>query len=280
VSTTFSNSPPALTAADFHRISRLAQERFGLNLPPGKESLVASRLGRLIRAGGFSSFADYYRHVISDASGEALTEMIDALTTNYTLFLREPAHFDFLRRVATTQFRREPSLRIWSAACSSGEEPYSIAMALLDVAQGCRWPANLEIIASDISTRVLRKAQAAIYEQERFESVPEHWPRSYLLRGVGKRVGVYKIKPEVARLVRFERLNLMDRLPRRTFHVIFCRNVMIYFDRATQQNLVSRIAECLEPDGYLLIGHSESLSAIDHPLRYLRPATYHKEGRK
>jgi chemotaxis protein methyltransferase CheR len=272
-------SPPALTQADFRKISELAYQRFGLNLPPGKEGLVATRLGKKIRQGGFSTFAEYHRHVLADSTGEALIGLIDALTTNFTSFLRERAHFDLLTHAATTEFRDEPSFRVWSAACSSGEEPYSIVMSLLDAAQStpCRWSSDLRVLATDISTRVLDKARAGIYEANRFESIPDPWRRGFLLKGTGNYEGSFKIKPSVAAHVQFARLNLIEPLPAGCFHFVFCRNVMIYFDKPTQQDIVRRLAEHIEPGGYFFVGHSETLNSIDHPLQYVRPAVYRKD---
>jgi chemotaxis protein methyltransferase CheR len=269
---------PEITAADFARISRFAHDRFGLELPPGKEALVAARVGKKIRQGGFRSFAEYHRYVLADPTGNAITELIDALTTNVTSFLREPSHFELLCRTAALEFCEARQLRVWSAACSSGEEPYSIAMALLDApAAGCKWRGAIEILASDISAAVLGRAREGAYEAEKFRSLPEAWRRAYLLQGSGAKTGWCKVKPEVAALVRFERRNLLDAFPGRRFHYIFCRNVMIYFNRATQQDVVSRLAACLEPGGYLLTGHSESLNGIHHELECVQASVYRRK---
>jgi chemotaxis protein methyltransferase CheR len=266
------SSLPTLTEAEFQKISRFAHERFGLNLPPGKEGLVNARLGKMIRQGGFASFAAYYRHVRSDRTGQALTALIDALTTNYTAFLREPAHFDFLHSAALAEFPAARPLRIWSAACSTGEEPYSIAMTLLDAGIS-----SLEITASDISTRVLRIAREGIYDAEKLRALPEVWRRSWLTPFGNDSC---RIKPQIAGLIRFEHRNLMEPLPSRKFQFIFCRNVMIYFERATQQQIVQRLTPCLEPGGYLFVGHSESLNGVRHALRYIRPSIYRNEGKR
>jgi len=272
---------PALTSADFQKISRLAYDQFGLNLPAGKETLVAARLGKRMRLDGFRTFAEYYSHVQSDATGQALIHLIDALTTNFTSFLREPRHFEFLTKAVTGEFRDAASMRVWSAACSSGEEPYSIAMSLLDAASRvkCAWRPAIKILATDISTRVLDIARGAIYPAERFETLPDAWKHAYLLKGSGENRGKFKIRPEVASLVEFGRLNLMESLPSQGFQFVFCRNVMIYFDRPTQQRIVRRLAEVVLPGGYLFIGHSETLNGFDQPLRYVGPAIYRKEPR-
>lgn len=266
-----------LKPAEFRQISELAYERFGLDLKRGKEALVAARLGKRLRQRGFQTFSEYYQHVVSDASGEALVELIDSLTTNHTSFLRERSHFEFLGRAAREEFQHIKTLEIWSAACSSGEEPYSIAMCVADAL--AREPGrSFRVLATDISTRVLALARRAVYPAERFNEVPQAWQRAYLLRGEGQSRGYYKIKPEVAGLVEFERLNLIETFPhRRLFHVIFCRNVLMYFDKPTQQAIVGRLTGAIETGGYLLVGHSESLTGVEHQLRYVRPAVYRKE---
>ena len=265
-----------LKPADFEKIRRLAYDEFGLDLKHGKEELVSARLGKLIRCGSFATFASYYDHVVGDRTGEALIEMIDALTTNHTSFLREPAHFEFLEGALVNEFRGVRNLRIWSAACSTGEEPYSIAFYLLNA----DLPASaFRIQATDISTRALAKAKKGVYPLERFEHVPQPWRRRFLLQGEGEWKGWYKIKPEVTGTIQFGRLNLVEPLNvHESYHVIFCRNVMMYFDRKTQAELVNQLASRLEPGGYLFVGHSESLSGIQHPLVYCRPAIY-RNGR-
>jgi chemotaxis protein methyltransferase CheR len=269
-----------LTPAEFRQISDLAYERFGLDLKRGKEALVAARLGKKLRKLGFGTFAEYHRHVLADSTGEALIELIDALTTNHTSFLRERAHFEFLARAVNEELREISALRVWSAACSSGEEPYSLAMCLAEAV--ARPPAKnargFRILATDISTRVLASARRAVYPAGRFDDIPEAWRRAYLLRGRGESQGFYKIKPELAQLVEFARLNLIEPFPaREPFQVIFCRNVMMYFDKATQQNIVQRLAQCLVRGGYLFVGHSESLTGVDHGLQYVRPAVYRQQ---
>jgi chemotaxis protein methyltransferase CheR len=266
-----------LTPAEFRQISDLAYQRFGLDLKSGKEALVAARLGKKLRKLGFQTFAEYHRHVLADSTGDALIELIDALTTNHTSFLRERAHFEFLARAANEEFRDVSTVRVWSAACSSGEEPYSIAMCLAETL--AKSPARqFQIVATDISTRVLDTARRGVYPVTRFDEVPEPWRRSYLLRGRGESNGFYKVKPQLGQRIEFARLNLIEPFPQRPpFHVIFCRNVMMYFDKATQQNIVQRLSGCLERGGYLFVGHSESLTGVEHALHYVRPATYRNQ---
>jgi chemotaxis protein methyltransferase CheR len=268
-----------LKEREFRQISELAHQRFGLELKPGKEALVASRLGKRLRERGFKTFDDYYQHILADRTGDALIELIDSLTTNHTSFLRERAHFEFLSRAAVEEFSRG-DLNIWSAACSSGEEPYSIAMCVTEAwSRASVKGRTLRVLATDISTRVLGVAQRGVYPAERFREVPEAWKRAYLLKGVGESLGHYKVKPEVARAISFERINLIEPFRHgRTFQVIFCRNVMMYFDKATQQDIVERLGAELEPGGYLFVGHSESLTGVKHRLAYVCPAIYRKEG--
>lgn len=263
---------------EFDAIRRLAYEKFGLDLRRGKEELVAARLGKRMRQGGFTSFEKYYQHVLEDSTGEALIGMIDALATNHTSFLRETQHFDFLREHVLPGLRERPRIDLWSAACSTGEEPYTLAFTLCD-----QWGAEtfrkVRILATDISTKALAAAQKAVYPAERFSTVPAGWQRQFLLRGEGRWKGWYRIKPEVRSQVEFARLNLVEPFSHgHLFPVIFCRNVMIYFDKATQEALVNRLAGSLEPGGYLFIGHAESLTGVRHALTYIRPAIYQKPG--
>ncbi|HUE01803.1 MAG TPA: protein-glutamate O-methyltransferase CheR, partial [Bryobacteraceae bacterium] len=249
---------------EFDAIRRLAYEKFGLDLRKGKEELVAARLGKRMREGGFGSFDEYYRHVVGDASGEALVGMIDSLATNHTSFLREAAPFEFLRENVWPGLRERLRIELWSAACSTGEEPYTLAFSLFEQL-GAQAFKKVRILATDISTKALDAAHRAVYPAERFSTMPPAWLRQFLLRGEGRWKGSYRIKPEVRSQVEFARLNLVESFSQRSlFPVILCRNVMIYFDKVTQEGVVNRLASCLEPGGYLLIGHAESLTGIKH----------------
>jgi chemotaxis protein methyltransferase CheR len=261
---------PVLTAREFSRISTLMHERFGVDLRAGKEGLVAARLGKKLRQGGFTTFSAYFERALADPGGGLLIEMVDALTTNHTSFLREQAHFDFLTGTIAPSIPPATTLQIWSAASSTGEEPYSIACVLLAAAGFAN--RKFHILATDLSTRALDKAKAAVYPAERFRDFPAPWRQAFLTK-TGD--GDFRIKPEVAARVEFRRINLVEPITHgRKFHVIFCRNVMIYFDRATQETLVQRLGACLEPGGYLFVGHSETLTGIDHRLEYVKPAIY------
>jgi chemotaxis protein methyltransferase CheR len=267
---------PVLEEREFEKISQLAYEHFGLDLRGGKQGLVAARLGKKLRELGLNSFQHYYDYVKADRSGAALAGMVDQLTTNHTSFFREPRHFDFLRKTIFPSLRARPRIHIWSAACSSGEEPYSIAMSLLEESS-CEAAAKVRIKATDISTRVLEKARIGVYAAERLEGLPPALLQRYLVRNQD---GTSRFKNEVRSMVDFEHLNLMQPLPESyRCSVIFCRNLMIYFDKPTQQSLVQRLTEHLEDGGYLLTGHSESLNNVAHGLDYVCPATYRKPGR-
>jgi len=269
-------APRPLSRRQFEQIRRLAYQQFGLDLREGKEELVNARIGKLMRRYGFNRFEQYQQYLEADPSGEALIELIDALTTNVTSFLREPAHFDFLATELAPLWAKRDQVCIWSAACSSGEEPYTAAITLLEQWRGKPGPI-LSILATDISTRALATAARGIYPADRFQSFPPEWLSRYFLRGHGRWSGWYKVKPEVRRIIEFRRLNLIEPFNHpQPFTLIFCRNVMIYFDKPTQQQVVAKLAACLEPGGYLFVGHSESLAGKTAGLVYIQPAIYKK----
>jgi chemotaxis protein methyltransferase CheR len=266
-----------LAPAEFDEVRRLARGSFGLDLKPGKEEMVQARLRRLVEGGGFRSFREYCRHVSRD--NRALAAMIDALATNHTSFLREPEHFDFLRSQVLPGLAGRKPLEVWSAACSTGEEVWTLAMVLNDALPGNR----IRIAATDISNKALRMAAAGAYSEERCQNVPGLWLSRYFEAGPA-RPRTYVVSPRMRGQVMFRRLNLLEPYcwPRR-FPVIFCRNVMIYFDQETQDRVIRQLAGCLEPGGYLFVGHAESLARVAHGLEYVRPAVYRKpagsEGR-
>ncbi len=270
-----------LTDADFQKISRLIHEQAGICLSEGKEALVRSRLGKRIREGQFGSFRNYYDHVVSDTSGKELVQLLDCISTNFTSFFREEKHFDFLRsellpELMEAKRNRDKKLRIWSAGCSSGEEPYSIAITLLEaVKTPSIW--DVKILATDISTKVLKTAESGVFHKDRVQAIPSDLLKRCFLKGERHWKDHVRVKDWVKEHVRFERLNLMHQFTfNEPFDCIFCRNVMIYFDNKTRADLVNRFYLCLEKGGAFLIGHSESLTGIQHPFRYIRPAVYRK----
>jgi chemotaxis protein methyltransferase CheR len=265
-----------LRREEFNKIRGLAEERFGLDLKPGKEELVLARLGRVLRDGGFTSFDDYYQYVVRDQTGDSLTTLIDALTTNFTSFFRGADHFDFLKTKIVPALRKRPKARLWCAAAATGEEPFSIVFTLLEAA-GMAAASKVQVVATDISTRALAVAKRGVYADDRFAGVPEAVRRRYLLRGHEAAEGYYKVRPEIQRCVEFRRLNLIEKISHpESFPVIFCRNVMIYFNQETRHNVVNQLIDWLEPGGYLFVGHSESLNSRDFALDYVQPAIYQK----
>ncbi len=266
--------------SEFDFIRSLVYERSRINLGPDKRQLVSARLGKRLRATNVASLSDYCALLQQPDAEQELGHLIDAISTNHTFFFRESAHFDFLRTKAVPEMlerartERWARLRVWSAACSSGEEPYSIAMTLAGTLPTWQW----HIDATDISRRVLAKAAAAIYSDEAVQRLPLEMIRTHFQRGFGPQEGNHRVKPALRDRVSFRHLNLLEGEPpfSEPFQVIFCRNVMIYFDRPTQEELVGRLARRLVPGGYLFVGHSESLTHLRHSLRAIQPAVYQK----
>jgi chemotaxis protein methyltransferase CheR len=263
----------------FNYIIALIYDRCGIRLHDGKHHLIRARLGKRMRHYGLSSLTDYCQFLKNQANEEEITHVVDALTTNFTHFLREEDHFKFLVNQALPALIQGPTKRfkVWSAACASGEEPYTIAFYLMDhypTLNGWDW----QILATDISTKVLSKAQQGIYPNDRLSSVPAEWMRKYFQRGVNAWEDYCRVKKPVADKIRFKQLNLLGAYDfNDSFEVIFCRNVMIYFDRPTQEHLVRQLSRLLVPKGYLLVGHAESLTGLNVPLRCLKPSVYQKQ---
>lgn len=259
-----------LSGAHFTRIATLLHEHAGIRLREGKEGLVRARLAKRLRALGLTDFDAYLAHVESERSRAEFTEMVDALTTNKTSFFREHAHFAVLR---DDVLPASPGpVRLWSAGCSSGEEAYTLAMVLHE-ALGTAAAAQARILATDISHRVLAVAKAGRYPAETLADVPPSLRQQYWRAIDGD--ARYEAGPALRQVVQFGRLNLMAPWPMRgPFDAIFCRNVMIYFDKDTQQRLVERYRQLLRPGGYLFVGHSESLTGLAHQFRYVQPAVY------
>jgi chemotaxis protein methyltransferase CheR len=268
---------------DYERISRLVYEQCGINLHEGKKELVKARLGKRLREGNFKSFGEYYRYVTTDDGTSELIMMIDSLSTNLTYFFREDSHFQTLRNMmklpakTSNQDGLSEKLRIWSAGCSTGEEPYSLAMTVCESRNGLF--GDVKIMATDISTRVLQTASKGVFGKERLNNVPPMILKKYFQMGFGACDGQFLIKKSIRDMVQFSRFNLMDTPPSNyRFDIIFCRNVMIYFDKATQEGLVSRFSQCLNRGGHLFVGHSESLTGLSHELKYIEPSVYRKQA--
>lgn len=278
------NLPATLTDREFQRFSSLIYEKVGIKMPPVKKIMLEARLKKRLKALGIDSYEEYCDYVFSheDRAGE-LVHLIDVVTTNKTDFFREPAHFDFLVKTAlpTILKARENEsrdlVRIWSAGCSTGEEPYTLAMVLSEFAGG-RPNFRAAIYASDISTQVLQTAQSAIYPEERTDPIPLSLKKKYLLRSREKAKNLVRIIPELRSLVSFRRINFMDDNfgISEKMDIIFCRNVVIYFDKPTQQTLMRKFHRQLRPGGYLFIGHSETLSDLDVDFKAVASTVYRK----
>jgi chemotaxis protein methyltransferase CheR len=246
----------SFTAKDFERVRELLYRHSGIKLSDQKQDMVYSRLTRRLRASGLHTFSDYLR-LLESGDGEEWEAFINALTTNLTSFYREPYHFPEL--AAHVSGLRKRPIRLWCAAASTGEEPYSMAMTMMDAFGTYRPP--VEIIATDIDTQVLEKAKAGVYTLDRLEKIPLDDIKRFFLKGTGRQEGYAKVRPELRHLISFHQLNLLDaRWPIvGPFDAIFCRNVMIYFDKQTQYKILARFVPLLEPHGLLFAGHSESL---------------------
>jgi chemotaxis protein methyltransferase CheR len=268
------DSTLGLGERELQRLSRLLYDASGITLHAGKGPLVLARLQKRIIEQGHASFAVYLDAVERDRSGEALAELVDAMATNHTSFFREAQHFAYLESsiVPPLRDRRVPvPLKVWSMPCSSGEEPYSLAMALLDASV----PAGFTILASDVSTKALTRARAGVYRKQAVAGLPTAVLRRHFERGLAREDGLVRVNAAVRRYVAFKRLNLID-LPDlgQRFDVIFCRNLLIYFDQAAQQRAIQALERHLAPGGHLFISHSESLNAVTHAVRWVAPGVY------
>ncbi len=275
------HSTNELSEKEFRCFADLVYKKAGINLHDGKRELVRARLGKRLRGTQFRSFKEYYQYLTEQDQGDELIRMLDVISTNLTSFFREPKHFEFLEEKVLVDLKKKangaaPSLRIWSAGCSSGEEPYTLAMVVRRFFQNTL-NFQYSILATDISTQVLSSAMAGVYHESRLRNMPPDTLRRFFQKGRGKWEGHYRAKAELRNHIEFRRFNLMDQFPfKEKFDVIFCRNVMIYFDKPTQQSLVKKYYDCLVKGGYFFIGHSESLMSIDHSFKYVQPSVYLK----
>jgi chemotaxis protein methyltransferase CheR len=270
---------------EFQRFSSLIYNSAGIKMPPAKKTMLEARLQTRLKVLGLASFEEYCNYVFShEAHAGELVHLIDVVTTNKTDFFREPGHFDFLVKSALPtilqtrgDLSRDP-VRIWSAGCSTGEEPYTLAMVLSEFADG-RPGFRAAITASDICTQVLQTAKSAIYPEERADPIPLNLRKKYLLRSRESSKSLVRIAPQLRSLVSFRRINFMDDdfgLAEK-MDIIFCRNVVIYFDKATQQALMRKFHKQLRPGGYLFIGHSETLNGLDVDFKAVASTVYRKE---
>jgi chemotaxis protein methyltransferase CheR len=274
----------AINDRDFARLSSFIHSEYGIKLPEGKRVLLESRLRRRLRVLGMNSYSEYCDYLFSpEGTQNEIIHMIDVVTTNKTDFFREPKHFDFLVQTALPELIKvyEANSRrkytIWSAGCSTGEEPHTLAMVLSEFAER-QHGFNFSILATDISTRVLEHARRGIYKEEVVQPVPVAMKMKYLLKGKDKNNGLVRVGPQLRSLINFRRLNFMDSDfgIKEPVDIIFCRNVIIYFDRPTQEKLLNRFARQLIPGGYLFMGHSETLSGMSVPLQPAGQMVYRK----
>lgn len=269
---------------DFSRLSEFIHTQCGIKMPPAKKTMLEGRLRKRLKALGIESFGKYCEYLFNSSEAETeFVHMINVVTTNKTDFFREPDHFDHLSHrvlpeiINSQGIGSRKRLNVWSAGCSTGEEPYTLAMVLSEFAE--THPAfRFSILATDISTAVLEKASMGIYEHEKVHPIPMMLRKKYLLRSKNKEQKIVRVAPELRALVRFERLNFMDEEydVKEPIGIIFCRNVIIYFDRRTQEGILRRLSKHLISGGYLFMGHSETLHGMDLPLVQMATTVYRK----
>jgi chemotaxis protein methyltransferase CheR len=269
---------------EFDYIASLVHNHSRIHLGEDKKALVTARLSKRLAQLNINNFKEYCHLLNSSAGKEELPRLLDVISTNFTHFFREPKHFDFLYHHILPEWTKRmvnhrAPFRVWSAGCSSGEEPYSIAILLANYF-GNQSPVSWQVVASDLSTRVLKVAEEGVYRSNQVKKVKTEWLREYFRKGVDQWEGFYRIKPSLRSQVFFCHLNLFqpNNAFRPGFHVIFCRNVMIYFDRETQEELIKRLSHYLLPGGFLVVGHAEGLTSIKHSLIKRYPSVVQKPG--
>ena len=277
----------ALSSKDFNRLSGFIYGEFGIKMPEAKKTMLEGRLAKRLRLLKLSTYADYCDYLFSEEGKKVeLVHLINAVTTNKTDFFREPTHFDYLTGTVLPELARtsgagvRDKLNIWSAGCSTGEEPYTLTMVLSEYALAHReFSAGYSILATDISTRVLQMAKSAVYHHDRIAPIAQSLRKQYLLRSRDKDNPVVRIVPELRAQVRFGQLNFMvdDFGLRERMDIIFCRNVIIYFDKETQERLMNKFCRYLVPGGFLFLGHSESLHGYNLPLVQVAPTVYQRQ---
>jgi chemotaxis protein methyltransferase CheR len=263
-----------MSQSDFTRLREFIYNECGITLTDSKKTMLEGRLQKRLRELSLKSFSQYCDYLFSSSGfEEELTDMINQVTTNKTDFFREPAHFEYLTRKALPELGRlKKSFLVWSAGCSSGEEPYTLAMVLQEY--GC----HFTVLATDISTRVLEKARLAVYDEERVGPIPADLKRKYLLTNKDRTKKLFRVVPELREQVKLRRLNFMDSDFgfREPIDIIFCRNVIIYFDKPTKERLLNHFCRYLSPHGYIFMGHSETLLGMDVPLVPVAPTVYRR----
>jgi chemotaxis protein methyltransferase CheR len=267
-----------LSEKDFDRLSKFIYSQYGIKMPKAKQIMLQSRLQKRLRALKIPSFSDYVDYVFSPDGETEIISMMDVVSTNKTDFFRENQHFEFLRDTVLpeiVELNRQNFIKVWSAGCSSGEEPYTLAIVLSEYARKVHG-FDFQILGSDLSTIVLEKAVTAVYPEEKVEVIPLELKKKYLLRSKDREKPTVRIVPELRAKASFMRLNFMDDIYNapQNFDIIFCRNVLIYFDRETQEKVINKLCRHLRLGGYFFLGHSESITGIDVPLKQIRPTVF------
>lgn len=266
-----------ITDQEFRRIADYMKKNFGIHLSDEKKTMVVGRLSQVLLSLDIHSFSDYMDYIAADTSGEAERTFINRMTTNHTYFMREESHFHYVRDHVLPHLLprvKNRDLRVWSAGCSTGEEAWTLAMLIDEFLGNERSGWDARILATDISDKVLSYAVRGVYSSEAVAPLPAHWLQTYF-QPVGN--GQFEIVPRIRDEVIFRRFNLMDPFPfKGKFHMIFCRNVMIYFDESTKYELLDKFYRALEPQGYLFIGHSETINRDQCRLKYIMPSVYQK----
>ena len=269
----------SLSERELADIAGFIKDKYGVNLAT-KRTLIEGRLGCYLQSKGFKSYGEYFDSVLNDPTGQEMANLINRITTNHTFFMRENDHFEIFTKEVLPWIETLPDgndMRIWSAGCATGEEPYGLTIYIKEymdshVRKG--GAADTTILASDISEKALLAASEGIYLLENLSAMPPEWVSKYFI-DLGN--GAYRISPELRKNVAFKRINLLEPIsPRKPYHAIFCRNVMIYFDGETRLSLITRFYDAMTPGGYLFIGHSESLTNFKHNFSYIQPSVYRK----
>ena len=271
-----------LSEEDFNVFSRFIYSEFGIKMPPIKRIMLQGRLLKRIRELGFNSYTDYKKFLFSkEGQDKELLHFLSVVTTNKTDFFREPGHFIFLKDEVLSHFAPssvQVPFKVWSAGCSSGEEPYTISIVLNEFERLNPF-FKFEILGTDISSNVLEKAARGVYSLEKISPIPLELKKRYFLKSKDSQNPTVRVSPLLQKRLRLAYLNLMDSVYdiKETFDVIFCRNVLIYFDRATQEKVINKLCKHLKPGGYFFIGHSESLSGMTVPLEHIKPTIFRKK---
>jgi len=270
-----------ITDSEFKKFAELVYSLFGINLTDKKKALVRGRLNKIIKTHGYKSFAEYYDAITSDTSGKSLLELVDKISTNHSYFFRENDHFDFLLSAALPEIAQRAAaengrdVKIWCAGCAAGEEAYTLAMVLVDFFGKDYFRGKKLLLATDISLSALKQAVEGVYTEERVRMVPDKYRKRYIKPTPE---GMYAVTEDLKEIILFKRLNFMDQaFPfKNKFDLIFCRNVMIYFDNETKMKLVTKFHRYMQDESYLFIGHSESLGRGSGLFQYIQPALYKK----